>query len=132
MSYYAGKNGSVKLGSTSIPVKNWKVTHSIQELDTTTTGSNGFYEVQGGIEKLEGTFEAQWDANQTNSPFASGFNFKAGALLTNLKLYTNATDLNGFTVSSAFVKSNEVDLGVDAVVKYTVSFTSTGSYVLPS
>lgn len=133
--YYAGKFGKVTLDTNEygeeIAVKSWKASHTVGELDTTSTTSLGKYEVQGGIEKVEGSFEAEWDVE--TSPFTSGYGISAGDNLTNLTLYvSNAQNGPHFDLPLAFVKSVDVDSGVDGVVKYTVNFVSNGTFTLPA
>ena len=129
--YFSGKSGSVTIGSsspTTIAVKNWKLTDQSQELDVTSTTSSGFYEVQDGINKLEGSFQADWDA--THSPTSQAI--VPCTKVANLNLAVSATGPTQYTITSAFIKSVEPELAVDGVVSYTCNFVSDGSYTRPS
>lgn len=124
--YKHGHKGSVTIGAYKLPTKSWSFKEMLlNEDDVTNAKSNGYGESVPGPKRLEGSFEAVWDANQ--SPLASPVSLRAGEEVTlSLSLY----DGESARTVVALVGDVEITSGVDGAVKYKASWKSQGEYTI--
>ncbi len=132
MAYKAGKFGKVSVGVGSgaqeIAVTGWKCKHVSDDLDTTSTESQGFREYQDGLEHLELTIDAEWDA--TLHPGVAPLDIQTTKFFTNVELYVDRTGSAAYTIPLVKISDIETDLTVDAVVKWSCNGKSSGSYTV--
>ncbi len=129
MAFLAGKSGKVTAaGGATVNVKSWKAKFVKDELDTTNTGSSGKREFQAGLQHIEFTIEAEWDASV--NPFsATPFNVDSVDTLA-ISLFTDGAGTANLIMPTAFVSSVDIDAPVDGIIKYTITGKSSGSYTI--
>jgi hypothetical protein len=126
VAYLAGYAGSAKVGSQLLSVKSWKASHKVKKNDVTSTGSGGFEEYQRGTQVIDVTLEADWDS--VLYPYASPPALIPGTYVA-LKLYTDgAAGTPTYDIPTFIVEDISTDLGVEAIIKYSLKGCSSGSF----
>lgn len=126
MAYRCGKDSSITMGGTTLPMKQGTFTDSCEDVDVTNTTSSGYYECIAGVIKGEfsGTFVWKDDAMPNSNPpnLVSGQTVACVLTLYSGKSFTG----------TLFVRDVRYGTAVRDHVSYDVSGPFTGSYTLPS
>lgn len=129
----AGKFGKVIVGSGSgqveLAVTSWKIKHVSDDLDVTSTESEGFREYQDGLEHLEVTLEANWNAAM--HPGIAPLDMQNTKYLNSVELFADRNLTNpDYTIPKLKISDSDSDLGVDGIVKYTINGKSSASFTV--
>lgn len=111
-----------------LPVKQWNATHTATGLDSTNTKSQGYQNITGGIQKIDGSCDLLWDGSGTTD---TPPNVQAGTYI-NLQLFPVATLTNPISVPSAFIESANYKWESEQLVTVTIQFKSDGAFSMPN
>lgn len=120
----SGKDGSVKIGSTSVgEITKWTFSKSSTVTQFGSSESAGYKKAISGTRFGSGTIEGKWD-----SALASTV---ADNVSATLKLYTNATEFYSVpAIISNFALTVDIDTGVPNA--FTASFETNGAWTEPT
>jgi len=128
--FKTGKEGSVSVQATTLNVTGWSGTDEVAELESTHSGSGGFYTTEAGPRKFSGTVNANWQEDQ--NPHADPPNVVAGQIVA-IKLFVGPTADNIFY---DFVEARIISVGptseVGGIVKYSFNFVNHGTFTIPT
>lgn len=128
MAYLVGQGGKVTVGTTDYDVESWSVNVSNEAQDITTTGSNGWMENLAGINKIEASVKAFWDAADKPTD-VGGLNIRPGVSAA-VKLYVgNSTKFFSF---EALITKINVEHAAKSVVPFSFDCVGTGALTYPS
>lgn len=127
MAAVAGKGGSVKItaSNTVVEVESWTADIDGGLLDSHSLG-DGWAESTQNIKRLTATVNTRWDLpNDTNGQKAMQDALLAGTDLTDLRLYTNASN---YYAGNAKIESASISDSVDDLVTITFNIRSEGAW----
>jgi hypothetical protein len=131
MAFLHGKTGRVTAAGSTLEITKWTADHEIPGVEVTNSESGGFQEMLagGGIAKLSGTVEADFDA--AASPYASPPDLMGGSLVA-LELYT-AQGGSKYACSAHIDKvSMTLEVRSTNAVSYSFTFQSSGTITDPA
>ncbi len=123
MAKIPGKNGSVKIGSVTIPIIGWDGTFQAETIEVNDTGSGGYTSTIGGLKKASGSFKAYYDG-ASPPEVDEGDEVDATFLVTG----TGATTSRGYNVPFCTIKDLKIKVDVKGAVEYEVSWENNGLY----
>jgi hypothetical protein len=126
--FLSGKEGKVSVGGVDINVTNWSFDPAADMHETTHSGGSGYKTYVPGTKGATGSFEGVWDVDNRPSDTP---NLVAGAKLTNLRLYEQAA--GGYiSIPIAYVNGAPIASEVNGLITFTVNFTVSGSWTMPT
>jgi hypothetical protein len=131
----ANKQGRLFLDGNEFCAEDWEITESADEEETTNTCSAGQEEFMTTTRRLEGTINYTWEAS--NNPMDNPPNLGAGTEHPSTRLYLHASPGVGnqdgpFYELNMKILSHRVAVPVKGKVAGTITFKSTGPYILPT
>lgn len=132
---FSAKNARVYINGTYLSATKWMVSTKTDELDITnfetTAADNVYADYTFGVKEAEVSVEAVWDAS--HNPHNSPPNIKSGSVLTNVRLYLDATNLSSYWSFPSFqVFTVSTDAEIRGIVKYTFSGKNKGVFTEPT
>ena len=119
--YEIGKEGSVHVDGTELPITGWNATDESDWQETTNSLSEGFYEDIDGIKKMSGSFSGSMDLDAKIVP-----DLAAGVTVALQLDYEDADP--AATIAAVGIDSFEVTSEVRGVLNFTCNWHSIGSY----
>lgn len=118
----AGKGGSVYIGANKVAeISQWSIDCEADDIDVTSFDSNGWKQFIAGLKEWSGSFEGNFNPNDTNGQVAL-INAWLNGTTVNLELRIDATKkISG----SAFVKLS-IEMPVDDKSSISFDFQGTG------
>lgn len=101
----SGKDGTVTVNGTELPITNWRVDPNIRVAETDNSLSGGFLLVATSNGKMA-TVSFDVDIDTASNPFAPAINLMIGKTLTNLKLHIDGSGGSLFYLFPSFLVTN--------------------------
>lgn len=128
--FRAGKGGRTTVSSTTMTNSEWSCTHQGDNLDTTNFESNGFQEGIIGIQRLDWSVKATWNAAQNPMDDPPGLYPRDDG--SSMYLYTNRTDAKSFSMPLFRCVSSTIRATATAKVEFDSSGSSQGGFSIPA
>lgn len=126
MGKFSGKEGHVTVGGTTLDITAWEANETIEETDTTDTGSAGLMETEDGFKDLRGSMDFHYNTNQLP---ASAPNVSVGTSITTLVFYRDATS-PAISVTVARITALSIRLEAKGGVTVRCDWKQAGSWTI--
>lgn len=120
MAAYNGQGGSVVIGGVTYNVDNWNFDDAEDALDVSTTGSEGFRQVIGGMSQGKGSFKG-WGTD--GNALGSG--------QTAVAVFNLGDSGDDITCTEIFITSVKWDNPATDRVSFEAAFVTSGTYATP-
>ncbi|WP_256846913.1 phage tail tube protein [Paenibacillus sp. Pae108] len=119
----SGQGGSVKVGANRVAeLGQWNLDIEADTLDTTTFDTNGWKSFVAGFRSWSGSFEGQWNMEDTTGQKVLQDAVLGGATVT-LELNVDATHKY---IGTAIITSQSVGVSVDEISSVSFDFQGSG------
>ena len=126
-----GKIGRADVGATTLEITGWSFEPTVEELDSTHTGSAGYGKVEDGVKRATLQISANWDADA--HPTADPPNLVVGTKVSNIKLFLgDPADSNYVDIPSAMVTSKPVSSDTGSLVTWQCNLRVDGTWTEPT
>ena len=125
----SAKFAQVRFNSVTVTAKKWTVTPTADALDITNFEGNGYADWIAGIYQADFTVEGDWDS--ANDQFATPPNFTIGAVIVNVKLFTNSLASAFWNFPVALITETPMTAAVRESITFVMTCKAKGSFVYP-
>lgn len=128
--YESGTNGAALAGSTELPTISWNFLPVAGSVEFVNSLTGGFALTASTIKRGSGTIV--FDNDFTNPVYKAPISLFPGITLTNVKLYTDKTNLNGWLCPSIVITSTPQSCVIDGKTGQSFTFRTNGAYSIGS